>query len=440
MHSPRPKIFGIGLSKTGTTSLARALELLGYTVKDYPGISRYLPGDVTSVDLAVVDAHDALTDTPIPSFYRELDKQYPGSKFILTVRDSAGWLKSCKKQFTEPHAADQNDAHKQLFMDLYGTVVFDEEKFRAGYDCFVAGVMDYFKDRPGDLLVIDVTAGEGWEKLCPFLSKAVPEMPFPKANVTQITWLKVEDVVAIAEAAGDTLRRAHRQVQSGNPLTRLWLAVRGGKEAALRRAEHASRRIVEEGLKKLNPSTPILSRGGNIPPFAERAKWNHLWLVDPLDGEDVFLDGAGEFTVNIALIQDGAPFLGVVHAPVNHTTWYARARKGAFVRQGNAAAAKLEPPHQGIVDMVPTSGSLAFRLCTLAASDLSDWAHNEPSNEACVAAAALIIGSLEHVLETCGSEYPLRFNTPSMEVGCVQMRKISKPVAQESNLHIPAHA
>lgn len=88
MTATRPKIFGIGLSKTGTTSLAHALEILGYRTKDYPGLSRYRAGDLSSVDLAVVDAYDALTDTPIPSFYRELDQRYPGAKFILTVRAS----------------------------------------------------------------------------------------------------------------------------------------------------------------------------------------------------------------------------------------------------------------------------------------------------------------------------------------------------------------
>ena len=142
------KIFGIGLSKTGTTSLANALQVLGYKTKDNMGVVKYATGDLSSVDLHVVDANDALTDTPIPSFYRELDTRYPGSKFILTVRDSEGWLKSCKKQFTQRFAEVQTDAHKRLFIDLYGTDVFDDRRFASGYKMFVDGVREHFKDRP----------------------------------------------------------------------------------------------------------------------------------------------------------------------------------------------------------------------------------------------------------------------------------------------------
>ncbi|MCS6787192.1 MAG: hypothetical protein NZ524_09210, partial [Thiobacillaceae bacterium] len=181
------KIFGIGLSKTGTSSLASALELLGYRVKDYPGIEVYRPGDLSCLDPSLFERYDALTDTPIPSFYRELDRAFPGAKFILTVREREAWLKSCAKQFTEKLAAKQTEAHNRLFIDLYGTAVFEPHKFAAGYDRFVAGVLDHFKHRPQDLLVLDVTAGEGWEKLCPFLHKDIPDLPFPKANVTAIT-------------------------------------------------------------------------------------------------------------------------------------------------------------------------------------------------------------------------------------------------------------
>jgi len=114
------KIFGIGLSKTGTSSLAQALAILGFRTKDYPGVAQYIPGDLSTLDPAMLDGHDALTDTPIPSLYPALDARYPGAKFILTVRSMDGWLKSCKKQFTEKHAANLNAGHHQLFTDLYG--------------------------------------------------------------------------------------------------------------------------------------------------------------------------------------------------------------------------------------------------------------------------------------------------------------------------------
>ena len=164
MSTSQSKIFAIGLSKTGTTSLARALEILGYKTRDYLGVTNFRAGDLSSIELEEIDANDAFTDTPIPSFYRELDVKYPGSKFILTVRDTDAWLKSCKKQFTKKHSDKQNEANHLLFMDLYGCTVFDENKFRKGYENFVKGVLHYFRDRPQDLLILDVAAEVGWEK------------------------------------------------------------------------------------------------------------------------------------------------------------------------------------------------------------------------------------------------------------------------------------
>lgn len=206
------KIFGIGLSKTGTTSLASALDILGYRTKDYPGLSRYVPGDLTCFDAGVLEQNEALTDTPIPSFYRELDRQYPGAKFILTVRAMDGWLQSCRKQFTARHAEKQNEANNRLFEDLYGTAVFEEESFRRGYRRFVEGVMEHFAGRPQDLLVLDVAAGQGWPELCAFLGKPVPEIPFPKANVTRIQWMDLQSLVSVAREAGQVLLRAHRSM------------------------------------------------------------------------------------------------------------------------------------------------------------------------------------------------------------------------------------
>ena len=70
MPAHTTKVFGIGLSKTGTTSLARALDIMGYRTRDYLGVTRYIAGDLSSVNLEEIDANDAFTDTPIPSFYQ----------------------------------------------------------------------------------------------------------------------------------------------------------------------------------------------------------------------------------------------------------------------------------------------------------------------------------------------------------------------------------
>ena len=88
-------IFGIGLSRTGTTSLHHALELLGY--RSAPSSAALLDDQYDRL----LDRYDAFTDNPIPFMYRDLDARYPGSKFILTTRPLAGWLASMEWLFDE---------------------------------------------------------------------------------------------------------------------------------------------------------------------------------------------------------------------------------------------------------------------------------------------------------------------------------------------------
>lgn len=351
------KIFGIGLSKTGTTSLAGALEVLGYRTRDYPGITSYEPGKLTSIDAQVLAQHEALTDTPVPSFYRELDQHYPGAKFVLTVRDMDAWLLSCKKQFTAKLAEKQNDAHNRLFIDLYGTAVFDEELFRRGYQRFVAGVVEYFAQRPADLLVLDVAAGQGWNELCPFLGKPVPELPFPKSNVTRILWMDLQELVSIAREAGQQLVRAHAGVKPSDGLAHIGALVRrtvysiaGGRPSAPGAAAAAAQKVLARRLEHLNREIPVVSRLAHTAPISERRGWSHFWLVDPLDGEAAFVSNRSdghEFTVNIALIENQKPIAGVVHAPLSGVTYYAMVGKGAFKIVGDGPATRLDLQARG---------------------------------------------------------------------------------------------
>ena len=351
-HIELMKIFGIGLSKTGTTSLASALEILGYKTRDYPGLTNYTPGDLASIDPQVLEQHEALTDTPIPSFYRELDQSYPGAKFILTVRGMDGWLLSCKRQFTAKLAEKQNDAHNRLFVDLYGTAVYDEALFRRGYQRFVDGVMRHFKGRQQDLLVLDVAAGQGWDELCAFLGKPVPAAPFPKANVTRILWMDLQELVSIAKEAGDELLRAHASVApagaSGKTSALIPTLVRravysmgGGRPAALEAAVGSAQKVLTRRLERVNAEIPVVSRHAHAVPLAQRSRWSHFWMIDPLDGETGFGTADGEFTVNIALIENQRPIAGVVHAPLSGTTYYAMVGKGAFKVVGEGKPSML---------------------------------------------------------------------------------------------------
>jgi 3'-phosphoadenosine 5'-phosphosulfate (PAPS) 3'-phosphatase len=432
------KIFGIGLSKTGTTSLAHALELLGCKTRDYPGLVHYSPGDLTSIDAGLLAAHDALTDTPIPSFYRELDAAYPDAKFILTIRDAEGWLKSCKKQFTQKLADKQNEAHNQLFMDLYGCTVYDEQKFRAGYDRFVDGVQEYFKGRPGKLLIMNVAAGDGWETLCPFLNKPVPGIPFPKANVTQIRWMSIDDLVDIAREAGQEILRAHN-IMSVHPvskstnalswislisahLERSLLNLRGGRPVALARATRAAQAVLIRRINKLNPGIPVITSTSHAVPYAERSKWNHFWLIDPLDGEEGFASQAGEFTINIALIEDQKPISGVVYAPLSGTIYYAMAGKGAFKVESGGQPVRIiahDPALPPGNKAAFASASKALMMCRLAEGMPGGVQSVHHCMEWQSAAAHVVAGAFGKRILVCNGNDELTYNKMDWSSECI---------------------
>ena len=95
-------------------------------------------------------------------------------------------------------------------------------------------------------------------------------------------------------------------------------------------ADKASNDTIEAALKKLTPDIPILSEEGKNIDYSDREDWNLFWLIDPLDGTKEFIKRNGEFTVNIALISNNKPIIGVVYAPVLDTTWYGVINEGSF--------------------------------------------------------------------------------------------------------------
>ncbi|MCL6271159.1 3'(2'),5'-bisphosphate nucleotidase CysQ [Sansalvadorimonas sp. 2012CJ34-2] len=87
-------------------------------------------------------------------------------------------------------------------------------------------------------------------------------------------------------------------------------------------ADRKAHRIITDGLEQITRDIPVISEEGTIPPFEERSGWYRYWLVDPLDGTKEFIARTDEFTVNIALIEDGSPILGFVYSPVNQACYY----------------------------------------------------------------------------------------------------------------------
>jgi len=165
-----PKIFGIGLGRTGTASLTRAMKILGYTVKH---------GTKTLWELK---KYEFLSDISVSWMYEFLDKAFwmHEPKFILTVRDLNSWLKS--NEVWDKRRGDGAIGAKFNRFQNYGVMRYEEKAFRATYQRHNNNVVAYFQNRPDDLLILDICGGEGWEKLCPFLEKPIPDVLFPHTH------------------------------------------------------------------------------------------------------------------------------------------------------------------------------------------------------------------------------------------------------------------
>ncbi|HET9068577.1 MAG TPA: sulfotransferase [Amaricoccus sp.] len=171
------KVFCVGFQKTGTTTMMHALTELGYRVTG--------PNHVRDKDIArklgritteLSHRYDAFQDNPWPLVYREMDALHPGSKFILTLRDEQKWYDSFSNHF------DGRDRTPMAEL-IYGThPEGDAEYYKARLRRHNDEVRAYFRDRPDDLLVIDVARDSRWEPLCAFLGKPVPAKPFPHSN------------------------------------------------------------------------------------------------------------------------------------------------------------------------------------------------------------------------------------------------------------------
>ena len=164
------KIFGVGLGRTGTSSLTIALRELGYNIFHQAKIS-FLP------ELKeLIDINDGGTDAPVAYAYKELDKMYPNSKWILTTRRIEQWLKSIEWIMSWVKTSENDLKLRAL---LYGDRKFNREKFIKAYRKHHRETLEYFKDRD-DFLIMDIEKSDfNWKKLCTFLEKPIPDIPFP---------------------------------------------------------------------------------------------------------------------------------------------------------------------------------------------------------------------------------------------------------------------
>lgn len=197
------KVFGVGFSKTGTTSLERAFTELGYKVchghfnNNHTNflIALYVNKDYREI-LKMTKLFDAFADGPWGGgdLYKTLLDEYPDAKYILTVREPEKWYMSFEKMITR-FSPDLDSAFETFYNNgRYGTPYFFKhifgietmagarEKMIAYYTSYNSEVQKYFAQKGKELLVVDITAGAGWNEICTFLGKPVPAIEFPHMN------------------------------------------------------------------------------------------------------------------------------------------------------------------------------------------------------------------------------------------------------------------
>jgi Sulfotransferase domain len=177
----RPRVFCIGLNKTGTSSFHAAMEILGLNSLHWGG-----PAIRRAVEAALHEgrpllshldpAIDALSDVePVSKHFDALDEQYPRSSFVLTVRPVDEWIDSRRRHVERNLARQEAGEYHGSFL------VVDEDGWRNEWHSHVDRARRYFAGRP-EFLEVDLTGGVGWEPLCKLLDLPEPSVPFPWAN------------------------------------------------------------------------------------------------------------------------------------------------------------------------------------------------------------------------------------------------------------------
>lgn len=176
------RVFGVGMQRTGTTSLHVSFQLLGYDSAHWPSASwsQAVWQECNRWERsATLEQSYAACDNPIPLLYQKLDVAYPGSKFVLTVRDEADWIRSVERFWTyegNKHrwTWDMDGFTHKMHSMIYGRPTFNRRAMLAAYRRHNEGVQEYFAGRPNDLLVLNMNGHVPFAPLCEFLGAPAP--------------------------------------------------------------------------------------------------------------------------------------------------------------------------------------------------------------------------------------------------------------------------
>lgn len=155
--------------------------------------------------------------------------------------------------------------------------------------------------------------------------------------------IEIETLLDIAVKAGDAIMEIYARDFA--------VEIKDDK-SPLTEADKKSNAVILEGLKENYPGIPFISEETKLTPYAERKEWNRFWLIDPIDGTKEFIKKNGEFTVNIALIENGVPVIGVVHVPAQSKTYYGVKGEGSFVFTNRQSPITNHQPHYSVKSKV----------------------------------------------------------------------------------------
>jgi 3'(2'), 5'-bisphosphate nucleotidase len=139
--------------------------------------------------------------------------------------------------------------------------------------------------------------------------------------------IDIQKIIAIAQKAGEKILEIYNSGDFGIESKK--------DESPLTLADKAANDIIVNELLKAYPTVPIISEEGKNIEYADRKNYEYFWLVDPLDGTKEFINKNGDFTVNIALIHNNSPILGVIYVPVHQITYHGTWLLGAYKIEKN---------------------------------------------------------------------------------------------------------
>jgi 3'(2'), 5'-bisphosphate nucleotidase len=245
----------------------------------------------------------------------------------------------------------------------------------------------------------------------------------------------IQDIITIAQQAGKAILEIY--------YTEDFSVEAKDDKSPLTKADKAANEIIVNELQRMYPEIPIISEENKLLPFDERQHWNKCWLVDPLDGTKEFIKRNGEFTVNIALIENGVPVLGVVHVPVSGATYYGEKYSGAYKIENEkigklenavlpytekqnikvvASRSHLSAETQQFIDDLQQQGKTvefvsmgsSLKLCLVAEGVADVYPRFAPTMEWDTAAAQAVAEAAGRKVLVHNSDLPLRYNKENL--------------------------